>query len=88
MVTVTPPFVLNKTDRLVLWQTTGCPTHRQPRMRHMVRPATAPRRRSEKSRLAIVAATRELLLEREGTPGVAKSIEEALAGSSLGGRST
>jgi ribonuclease P protein component len=28
------------------------------------------------------------LLEREGTPGVAKSIEEALAGSSLGGRST
>ena len=28
------------------------------------------------------------LLEREGTPGVAKSIEEALAGSSIGGRST
>ena len=28
------------------------------------------------------------LLEREGTAGVAKSIEEALAGSSLGGRST
>ena len=28
------------------------------------------------------------LLEREGTPGVAISIEEALAGSSIGGRST
>jgi ribonuclease P protein component len=28
------------------------------------------------------------LLEREGTPGVAKSIEEALAGTSIGGRST
>jgi len=28
------------------------------------------------------------LFEREGTAGVAKSIEEALAGSSLGGRST
>jgi ribonuclease P protein component len=28
------------------------------------------------------------LLEREGTPGVAKSIEEAVAGSSIGDRST
>ena len=28
------------------------------------------------------------LVDREGTPGVAASIEEALAGSSLGGRST
>jgi AcrR family transcriptional regulator len=50
-------------------------------MRHMVRPATAPRRRSEKSRLAIVAATRELLLER-GFDGT--SIEAVAARAGVG----
>ena len=38
----------------------------------------------------VIVARPELseLLEREGTPGVGKSIEEALAGSSIGDRST
>src|SRR5215213_4705504 len=74
-------FPSNKTDRLVLWHTTGCPTHRQPRMRHMVRTATAPRRRSEKSRVAIITATRELLLER-GFDGT--SIEAVAARAGVG----
>ena len=47
----------------------------------MVRPATAPRRRSEKSRLAIVTATRELLLER-GFDGT--SIEAVAARAGVG----
>jgi AcrR family transcriptional regulator len=50
-------------------------------MRHMVRPATAPRRRSEKSRVAIVTATRELLLER-GFDGT--SIEAVAARAGVG----
>ncbi len=47
----------------------------------MVRPATAPRRRSEKSRVAIVTATRELLLER-GFDGT--SIEAVAARAGVG----
>ena len=47
----------------------------------MVRAATAPRRRSEKSRVAIVTATRELLLER-GFDGT--SIEAVAARAGVG----
>jgi len=47
----------------------------------MVRPAPAPRRRSEKSRVAIVTATRELLLER-GFDGT--SIEAVAARAGVG----
>ena len=47
----------------------------------MARPATAPRRRSEKSRVAIVTATQELLLER-GFDGT--SIEAVAARAGVG----
>jgi AcrR family transcriptional regulator len=47
----------------------------------MVSPVTAPRRRSEKSRMAIVTATRELLLER-GFDGT--SIEAVAARAGVG----
>ncbi len=47
----------------------------------MVRPATAPRRRSEKSRVAIVTATHELLHER-GFDGT--SIEAVAARAGVG----
>src|SRR5689334_12042353 len=50
-------------------------------MRHMVRPAPPPRRRSERSRVAIVNATRELLLER-GFDGT--SIEAVAARAGVG----
>jgi AcrR family transcriptional regulator len=54
-------------------------------MRHMVRTATAPRRRSEKSRVAIITATRELLLER-GFDGT--SIEAVAARAGVGKQTT